>query len=269
VKSLKKYILLISIILLFLLGTFIYKKYNPQSAQIKESHFIIEVNPKDLTKTSEESVLSFYESNKADFKTVADYLLASEKLFGTRPVIINESMGEDVERIDDETIRKIADKLLKDGLIKQVASLNDDIKDVRFLIDGEYGTYEQGIRYVSDIQIISHDKTTYNHVKYYKDLGSGWFYYLYYYNKIEDADSFRKVVWDTMSENDKKSVTYDWHKAVVTLVDWNSVGHKKDNSSRKFVVSVCFNTEADGILGPIVVYLDPLTKEVVGGELRY
>lgn len=265
----KKYILLVSIILLFILGIFIYNKYKPLSTQIKASDLITEVNPEDLTKTSEESVLGFYESNKVDLKTVADYLLANEKLFGTRPVIINESIHEDIEKIDDETIRKIADKLLKDGLIKQIASLNDDIKDVRFLIDGEYGTYEQGIRYLSDIQIISNDKSKYNHVKYYKELSRGWFYYLYYYNEIKDADSFRKVVWDKMSENDKKSVAYDWHKAIVTLEDWDSVGHKKDNSNHKYVVSVCFNTEADGLLGPIIIYLDPLTKEVVGGELRY
>ena len=51
--------------------------------------------------------------------------------------------------------------------------------------------------------------------------------------------------------------------------DRNLVGYKKDNTERKFVVSVCFNTDVDGLLGPIIVYLDPSTKEVVGGGLRF
>jgi len=77
------------------------------------------------------------------------------------------------------------------------------------------------------------------------------------------------IAWDRMSENEKKSVRYDWHKAIVALENWNLVGYKKDNTERKFVVSVCFNTDVDGLLGPIIVYLDPSTKEVVGGGLRF
>jgi len=87
-----------------------------------------------------------------------------------------------------------------------------------------------------------------------------------------------------MSENEKKSVSYDWHKAIVTLEDWNSVDsylvvplnksagpkiNKKNNSRLKFVISVCFNTDIDGLWGPIIVYFDPSTKEVLGGGLRY
>lgn len=262
----KKYIVLVSIILLFTSGIFIYNSYK---AQITESDIIIEVNKDSITKTSEESVLSFYEENRDDLKKVANYLLANEKLFKTRPVIINEQNSMDIEKITDGDIKKLTSKLLKEGTIKQVSSLNDNIKNVHFLVNSEYGIYEQGIRYVSDKQIITKDKTKYNYVKYYKDLSNGWFYYLHYYNGIKDAEVFRKIAWDIMSENEKKSVINDWHKAIVMLEDWNSVGYKKDNKERKFVVSVCFNTDVDGLLGPIIVYLDPSTKEVVGGGLRY
>ena len=53
---------------------------------------------------------------------------------------------------------------------------------------------------------------------------------------------------DTISENEKPSVINDWHKAIVVLEDWNSAGYKKDNKERQFVVSVCFNTDVDGLL---------------------
>lgn len=262
----KKYIVLVSIIMLFILGIFIYKSYK---AQIKESDIIIEINKNTITKTSEESVLNFYKENRDDLKKIANYLLANEMLFKTRPVIINQQNSMDIEKITDETVKKLANKLLKEGTIKQVSSLNDNIKNVDFSLNSEYGIYEQGIRYVSDTKIITEDKTKYNYVKYYKDLSNGWFYYLYYYNEIKDAEIFRKIAWDIMSENEKKSFKNDWHKSIVTLEDWNSVGYKKDNKERKFVVSVCFNTDVDGLLGPIIVYLDPSTKEVVGGNLRY
>jgi len=47
--------------LLLILGIFIYKNYK---AQIEESDIIIEVNKDNLTKTSEENVLNFYEKNR-------------------------------------------------------------------------------------------------------------------------------------------------------------------------------------------------------------
>ena len=261
----KKYIVLVSMILLFILGIVIYKSYHP--AQIKESDLIIKVNKDNITNASEESVLDFYEENKDDLTKVGNYLLENEMLFRTRPVIINKQSSIYIDKITDETIKRLTYKLLNEGTIKQVSSLNDNIKTVDFLLNSEYGIYEQGIKYVSDTQVITSDISKYNYVKYYKDLSNGWFYYLYYYNEIKDADIYRKIAWDIVSE--KKSVINDWRRAIVTLEDWNSVGYKKDKKERKFVVSVCFATEVDGLLGPIIVYLDPLTKEVIGGGLRY
>lgn len=124
-------------------------------------------------------------------------------------------------------------------------------------------------RYVSDAQAISKDKTKYNYVKYYKDLGNGWFYYLHYYNEIKDADVFREIAWDRIGEKVRNTVIYDWHKAIVTLEDWKSVGKKMDDNEREFVVTVCFNTDQDGLLGPIILHFDPLTKKLVGIENRY
>jgi len=44
-------------------------------------------------------------------------------------------------------------------------SLNDEVKNVDFLIKSEYGIYEQGLRYVSNMELINKEKTKYNYVK--------------------------------------------------------------------------------------------------------
>lgn len=60
-----------------------------------------------------------------------------------------------------------------------------------------------------------------------------------------------------MNEKVRESIVgSDLHNAIVTLEDWSSVGYKLD-----FVVSVCFHTEQDGVLGPIFVNLDPSTRK--------
>jgi hypothetical protein len=268
VRALRKFILVIPVLLLFISGA-IYIGYKEYRGQVKESDLIIEVNKDSLTENSEESVIDYYEKNRNDFVAASVYLLENENLFRTRPVILNENMSDYIEKIEDQTIEDMVNRLLKEAMIKQIASLNDDIKNVYFFVNGEYGVYEQGIRYSSNAKTIEGDKTKYNNVRHYKDLGGGWYYYLYYYNEIKGAEDFRKLAWDMLSENDKKTVRYDWNKAIVTLVDSNTIGYKKGKTRSKFAISVCFNTEADGIMGPIIIYFDPSTKEVVGGEMRY
>ena len=262
----KKYIVFISIVLIVVMGIFICKN---NTKQIKEDDIIIKVNKDNLTKTPEKSILNYYKENKDAFIKVADYLLASEKLFATRPIIISQQNSTYIEKIEDEDVRKLVYKLVKEGTIKQISSLNDEIKDVFFYINSEYGVYEQGIRYVSDKQKVYNDKTKYNYIKDYVELGNGWFYYLCYYNEIKDADIFREIAWNEVSEGERKTVVNDWHKAIVTLEDDDFIGYKEDNKKRNFVISVCFNTKADSWLGPIVFYFDPLTKEVVGRDLRF
>lgn len=195
------------------MGIFIYKN---NTKQIKEDDIIIKVNKDYLTKTPEESILNYYKENKDAFIKVADYLLASEKLFATRPIIISQQDSAYIEKIEDEDVRKLAYKLVKEGTIKQISSLNDEIK-----------------------------------------------------NEIKDADIFREIAWNEVSEGERKTVVNDWHKAIVTLEDDDFIGYKENNKKRNFVISVCFNTKADSWLGPIVFYFDPLTKEVVGRDLRF
>lgn len=73
-----------------------------------------------------------------------------------------------------------------------------------------------------------------------------------------------------MKENQKNlKLSHDWQDAIITLTDWESVGLKTGKTKYEFVVSVCFNTELDGLLGPVVMVFDPETKELIGYELRY
>lgn len=232
-----------------------------------ENDMIIEVNEKDLVKVSEDEVLEYFNEKKNDFISLANYLLGNELEFGTRPVII--SSNEEIKKIQDQSIKKIAELFIQQGVVKNINSLNDEVKDVHFLIDNEYGIFEQGVRYVSDRKIIDEDKTKYNHVKRYKDLGNGWFYFVHHYNKIKEEESFRKIAWSKLSEEEKKSVVIESNKAIVTLEDGKNIGSKLDKKDRKFVVSVQYNTNEDGLLGPIIMYFDPSTKELIGYGLRF
>ena len=64
-------------------------------------------------------------------------------------------------------------------------------------------------------------------------------------------------------------MTTSKEKAIVTLEAGANVGQWIDNMQPEVVVSVRFNTEMDGLLGPITMFFDPSTKELVGSNPRY
>lgn len=237
------------------------------SGSFKENSMIIEVDEKDLVKVSEEQVLEYFNQNKSGFIALANYTLENESEFESRPVIIN--VNYNLDNIQDQRIKKITQSFFQQGIIKNISSLNDEIKNVNFSIDREYGVFEQGIRYVSDRKIIDEDKTKYNYVKRYEDLGDGWFYYIYHFNKIKDEESFREIAWSKLSEEEKRTIVTESDKAIVLLEDGENIGYKLDKKKRKVVVSVTYNTELDGLLGPITMYFDPSTKELIGYNLRF
>lgn len=257
------------IVLAILLSISCYYFVRTSKASVEVSDFIVEVEKSQFIETPEEDILDFYEENKDRLEIVSEYLLEHESLFGTRPVILNQYNLSETEKITDKAVQKIIDTMLEEEIIKQISSLNDNVRSTIFLINSKSGIYEQSIRYVSDARVILEDKTKYNHVKEYTDLGGGWFYCLSYYNEINDADKFRKIVWDALDEKLKQTVVHDWHEAIVSIEDWENVAYKIDEKKREFVISVKFNTDVDGLLGPIIAYLDVETKEIVGGALRF
>lgn len=72
-------------------------------------------------------------------------------------------------------------------------------------------------------------------------------------------DDIRKIAWNTLTTEEKATVTIDWTKAKVEISTYNA------NNA----YAVTFNTKDDALLGPIIVYIDASTKVVVGRGLRY
>ena len=68
----------------------------------------------------------------------------------------------------------------------------------------------------------------------------------------------REIAWNYLGDDAKATVNVDWQKAPVTETTFNGVN----------VYSVTFNTTDDPLLGPIIVYVDALSKVVLGQAVR-
>jgi hypothetical protein len=68
----------------------------------------------------------------------------------------------------------------------------------------------------------------------------------------------REIAWNSLSSQEKSTVTIDWEQAKVELSTYDS----------KSAYAVVFNTNDDALLGPITVYIDFSTKVVLGQALR-
>lgn len=228
-----------------------------------EDSMIIKVKESSLSKISQDDAIALYEQNKKNLQALADYLLDNERLFESSPdaFFIEYHAG----LITDNELRTFAQQLFSKGTFQRIWSQNDNPlindnpgKNVHFIIGGKSNVYEQGLLFTSDPDIEKKDVTVYNEVKRYQALGGGWFYYFHHIDGVKDADRYRKAVWDRMDDKTRKSIRTDWKDAFVTLKDLNG----------KMVVSVCFHTDQDGLLGPITAYLDPVTAEIIGGVPR-
>ncbi len=86
---------------------------------------------------------------------------------------------------------------------------------------------------------------------------------------VFDEDEYKVTAWDSLSEQEKASVVHDPGQAVVNpddeYRDWRSEEPQKTIPA----VSVRFNTIHDAMLGPIVVYIDRQSLEVLGQALRF
>lgn len=235
--------------------------------QFKTSDLIIPVNINEVLKHSEAEILEYFHENRQDFETLGSYMLENERIFQTRPVILQDGT---VDKIQHPTIQLFAERLFKEGMVKVISSLNDSpSKQIDIVIESQYGLYQQGITYYSLPELLKNDPAIFSYIKEYKDLGGGWYYYVYHYDKIKEEDQYRELAWGQLSEQSKGTLSTPKEKAIVTLEAGDNVGHWIDNREAEIVVSVKFNTKVDGLVGPIVMFFDPLTKELVGYALRY
>ena len=270
----RRYILILSAALpaalLIILGVIVCNN-RPVRQLTDENEIIVQADMENKMKPSENAVLGYFGKNKSDLKNLADYLLKNnyyspismeERSFYIK---LPESAVEMIERMFRlSAIKKV--QLLEYSTLARSPEYSDR-RVVVFQADSKHGSYEQGIIYDNESRKLTGSKK-YNYIETYKDLGGGWTYYLYYYNRIKDEDTFRELAWNQLSNVDKETVKHDWREAAVSLAEWNSVGIKTDGLNRKLVVSVTFNTDRDGLLGPIVLYFDPYTKKAAGYAIR-
>ena len=82
-------------------------------------------------------------------------------------------------------------------------------------------------------------------------------------NPVRSIDDmkYREVAWTSLSAEEKETVTIDWREAKVN----------KCNYWEKEQEAACveFNTTLDPLLGPIVVFIEPVTLEVLGYAPRF
>lgn len=238
------------------------------TAHVKTSDLIIPVNITEVLKHPETEVLEYFKKSREEFETLGGYMLENEHVFQTRPVILHQDYN--VDKIQDSTIQLSTQRLFLEGIVKMVSSLNDDpSKQIDILIDSDHGLYRQGITYFSLPELLENDPSIFNYVKDYKDLGGGWYYYVYHYDNIKEEDQYRELAWGHLSDKTRSTLTTSKEKAIVTLEAGTNVGNWIDKEKLEVVVSVQFNTEMDGLLGPITMFFDLTTKELVGSNPRY
>ncbi|HHU78506.1 MAG: hypothetical protein ACOX27_02480 [Caldicoprobacterales bacterium] len=104
------------------------------------------------------------------------------------------------------------------------------------------------------------------------------FIYIGYSTTRINEAYYRELAWETVG---KDSTIIDWASADVELVKLNTESYHKspDLSGRishgliflngGYAVRVHFRTVQDGLLGPIVLYFNPFTKQCIGAGLRY
>jgi hypothetical protein len=79
--------------------------------------------------------------------------------------------------------------------------------------------------------------------------------------KDNDSDSrmqIRFIAWNYLTDEAKSTVIVNWKQAPVTESAYNG----------KSAYAIIFHTSDEALLGPITVYIDTLTKVVLGQSLR-
>jgi hypothetical protein len=75
------------------------------------------------------------------------------------------------------------------------------------------------------------------------------------------VNKYREIAWNSLSDMQKATVITDWKEAhTESCLYWEN---------KRRVICVFFNTTEDALLGPIVVYIDPKSLEVIGFQPRY
>ena len=99
---------------------------------------------------------------------------------------------------------------------------------------------------------------------------------------------YREIAYYSLSDEEKTTLTNDWKEAEVKQgryllmdnINWivfdpeNKSGFSLMKTdvvliSNQPLILVIFHTNLDGLLGPIALIIEPGSKEIIGGFLRY
>ena len=88
-----------------------------------------------------------------------------------------------------------------------------------------------------------------------------------------DVTNVREAAWNGVSEAEKKSVIGDWKTAEVAEADVKelevSTLRGEETPQVEHLYKATFPTKDDGLLGPITVFVNGDTNEVLGYGLRF
>ncbi|MFD1130771.1 hypothetical protein [Paenibacillus sp. PDC88] len=90
-------------------------------------------------------------------------------------------------------------------------------------------------------------------------------------NKISDVSVLREVAWNSLTESAKEEVKGDWRSANVAEVELSELPTVQNGGQPPQVdnlYKVTFKTTSDLILGPIQVFLNADTKEIISYGVR-
>lgn len=74
----------------------------------------------------------------------------------------------------------------------------------------------------------------------------------------------RRIAWENLSEDTKKTVLGDWQTAKVTEARGEGIPMLQSKERPEWIRRILFHTNQDELLGPIGIYINPFTKEIVG-----
>ncbi|KAA0549525.1 hypothetical protein FZW96_06370 [Bacillus sp. BGMRC 2118] len=82
-------------------------------------------------------------------------------------------------------------------------------------------------------------------------------------------DEYRKIAWNEISDSEKQHhMNSNWKRGKVKEVKWEGFLFPNEGNKSDTLMEVTFHTNVDQELGPIVYYIHPDTKEIIGHSVR-
>lgn len=79
--------------------------FRPLHRTISADELIIKKDLDSMTALPEDEVIRFFEANRPDFKAIAGYMLANERLFNTRSFGIGKGRDDQIAMLQDTTMQ--------------------------------------------------------------------------------------------------------------------------------------------------------------------